>query len=658
MAPLFALTIPNLRVVVNIEPLGIEGEIRQEEERFSKLMSNIDPQSLSLQSEVGLTQHRERMRRLLSNQVIPCKAQIIVIAHDNTRDGVDIKLEAIRAAIGKTGSEPYRPMIPSAVVSFFNAATPAFGPWIDYRDFYHKIDDLNLANMLPVGSTPEADLKTADWICDGDLNNLIGGTMFRGSTPDHMMVAATTGAGKSVLLQTIALQTAPLFRFMVVIDDGLSWLTTCHKLDSSCRPIVVRANGNQTFNIFDTCGNPVSPRHISNATALCHLLVGRHEDSDLDKIRAAILSETINEVYAVAYRKWRNANPEKHYELCHETARLLAFQRRHGIESFADAFTEARANPALFAGYEVSEADAMALDRDPLTNHVVQSLAFAGWTPRMFPTLSDLQDELHTAALQKGTHQTIAAMLGTLLRPWLRDGRYGQIVDGASNIDLGSAEISEIAPLKVVHFELGSLGESESEIRAVVGFLVTNQVRNHIEGMNRGIRKLVLLEELTGLLKISNAQQMVRDFYERSRKFSTQVISIFQQYSTLLEADPKVAKALVGNSASLLLLRNHNRKDLETLSHYLPRPLPEVIMDQISGFPRPAELPRDKAYAGFVYAQIGGETPKYTVGRNFISDEVERITSSSGDVFEHKRKELRNQQQATMEERKPCKSTM
>src|SRR5262249_5424701 len=93
MEPFFALTIPNLRVVVNIQPLPIEGEMRYEEERFNKLLSNLDPRAPSLQSEVGLDKHRDRMRRLMSNQVLPFKAQIIVIGHDRTTDGLDSKME-------------------------------------------------------------------------------------------------------------------------------------------------------------------------------------------------------------------------------------------------------------------------------------------------------------------------------------------------------------------------------------------------------------------------------------------------------------------------------------------------------------------------------------------------------------------------------------
>jgi hypothetical protein len=70
MDPFLNLCIPGLYVTVNAEPLSIEAEIQYEEGRYSKLMSNIDATNPSLESEVGLSKHRERMARLLSNQTI------------------------------------------------------------------------------------------------------------------------------------------------------------------------------------------------------------------------------------------------------------------------------------------------------------------------------------------------------------------------------------------------------------------------------------------------------------------------------------------------------------------------------------------------------------------------------------------------------------
>jgi hypothetical protein len=600
MEPFLALTIPNLRVVLNMEPLVIDDEMRHEEERFGKLASNIDPNSPSLQSEVGLDKHRDRMRLLMSNKVVPFRAQLIVIVSDRTPDGLDARLEAVRLALGKTGCEPFEPAIATSALAFFNCTTPGIGPWVPYRDYWHKMDDaVNVANMWPAGSTPRADLEIADWITDGHLNNIIGGRNFIGAQPVHMLVAATTGAGKSTLVQSLVLQTAHQFKFIAVIDDGLSWMTTCNKLDPTCKPISVRSNGNKTFNIFDTRGQQLTNQHKASATALCHLLVGEHADQDKDKLRHAVLADTISAVYGSAFEKWRKNNPAEYYEI------------------------------------------GLGLDDGRQSEEYVQNVAFARWSPDMFPTLFDLQDELHSASIQKGPYQELCATLASLLRPWLRDGIYGPIVDGASNIDLGSADLTDASQLKVVHFELGEMGESEAELKAVVGFLITNEVRNHIQGMSRGIKKQVIIEEMTSFLKVPNGAQIVVDYYERMRKYSCQVISIFQQYSTLLKASPKVAEALVHNSSAMILMRNHNRKDLDTLGGYLPRPIPEVIQDQITRFAKPAEFSDpEKAFAGFVYVQLDREEPQYTIGRNYISEEVEKITSSSGDVFEEKKAEL------------------
>jgi type IV secretion system protein TrbE len=636
MEPLMDLTMPNLRIVLNMEPLSIEKEILFEEDRYDKLQTNLDQASAITGSE----EHLEHLKALMSNKVQPFRAQLIVIACERAPDKLDERMQALQAALGKTGCEPYNSALPSSTIAFYNCATPGIGPWVPYRDFWHKMSDaINVANMWAAGSTPAGDLEVADWIADGDKDNVIGGRCFQGAQSLHTLVGATTASGKSVLLQTQVLQTAPQFGFIVIIDDGMSWMTTAQKLDPTCRTIIVRANGNQSFNIFDTDKLPLSAEHLSEATALCHLIVGVSSDSDKDKLRHAVLARAISEVYASAYRKWRNACPEQHYDLCIETAQLLEYQAEQGSESFLDAFLEARATK--WTPPPVDEAAAADLDRNPDTEHFVRNLAFAKWTPEMFPTLSQLHDQLHSSSLQKGPEQEMRAMLASLLTPWLRDGLHGALVDGPNNIDLGTVELRPGDPLKVVHFELEKVSAHDIELRAVAGFLILNQVRNHIQGMDRGIKKQLIIEEMLSFLKTPGGAQAAIDFYERMRKYSCQCISIFQQYSTLLEADPRVAKALIGNSSALLLLRNHNRLDLATLSNFLARPIPLVIQDQISRFPKPADLEPEDRYAGFVFITLDGDTPRYVVGRNYITEEVELITSSSGDAFEQKKKELR-----------------
>ncbi len=607
MDSLVSLPLPNLRIVINMCPQAIDVEMIHEASRLTKLVSNVDSKDPDWQSVVGIDIHKERLRRLMTNKTIPFKAQMILVACDRTPDGLDARIEALRAAMGKTGCETFQPSIATSTVSFFNAATPGYGPWQPYPDYWHKMDDaVNVVNMWPASSTPEADLAAADWITDGDQNNLIGGRCFVGSQPIHTACVGSTGDGKSVLLQSITLQAAYQFKFIVVIDDGMSWARTCRALDQSCEPIIVRSNGSQTFNIFQTDG-PLTAQHMASATALCHLIVGQHPDNDKDKLRSAILSEAIGEVYGIWYRKWRNANPADYYELCEQAADRLNWPIERVME----------------------------MDQNPETEHVLRNLSFADWTPEMFPTLFDLQDELFTTSLQKGPHQELCANLSSLLRPWLRDGRYGKLLDGYSNVDLGSVNVADSDPLKVVHFELGEISKAEADLRVVVGFLITNQVRNHIQGMPKALRKLVVIEEMTAFLKIPNAEEIVTDFYQQFRKLSCQVISVFQQFLTLLKVSPKAAEAIIGNSQAMLLLRNTNPKDLEALSAYLPRLLPQVVRDKLASFPLPESMKgRDDAYAGFILADFTGHEPRYTAGRNVISREVEALTSSSGDACE------------------------
>ena len=71
-------------------------------------------------------------------------------------------------------------------------------------------------------------------------------------------------------------------------------------------------------------------------------------------------------------------------------------------------------------------------------------------------------------------------MIAKLLEAWLRGGPYGPIVDGVTNIDLAR---------RIVHFELGHIKESEPDLLAVAGLLITNDVRDHLMTMRRGARK-------------------------------------------------------------------------------------------------------------------------------------------------------------------------
>jgi hypothetical protein len=639
------LTVPGLRVVLNVEPVELRKEIRRLDSEYVNLASNIDEKNPKPSIRHGLAIPDQQIEHLMLGGAHPYRLQLIVVATDRTADGLDAKMEMLRTALWKTGCEPYRPALATSTLSFFDAATPGHGPWSRYGDYRHRVYDLNVANLLPAGSTPKGDLDHADWILDGDCNNLVGFRFFVGAQPVHLAVIGPQGGGKSVLLQTLLIQGSLRTKFLFVIDNGASYLASCRKLDPRCRPIVVNANSEHTFNLFDPRGLPWSAAHLSNATALAHLLVGNAGNRFEDRLVGSLLSETIQSVYATAYRSWRNANPEEHFELCREAHALLWFRYacRGGKGSALDVFLEAREarrrDPNALGEYEeTNEEEVLSVDRNPDTESFVRDLACARWNRDQFPTLSDLQDELKALSRQAVEHAKLCATLATLLNDWLRDGRYGAIVDGPSNLDLGATDIRESDPLKVLYFELGELGESQTELRRVVGFFITGEVRNHLMGMPRSIRKQGVIEELTAFMDVPGGDKITKDFFERMRKYNAQVTAVFQQYGTLESAHPDVAKAVMGNCLGVLLLRN-SKADLDAISERVVE-IPEVVKQRLMSFPQPETLKgRDDAYGGFVYVDKAGDRPTFTAGRNVLSPELERLTSSSGDVHEQRKQE-------------------
>src|SRR2546430_17361832 len=91
-------------------------------------------------------------------------------------------------------------------MNYYNAAIPgwSFDP---YDDFTHKLDDVNLVDLLPIGGTPKGDLEKAEALYDGEAGDLMGLRTFfggeGGEAPLHSMIVGSKGAGKRLLVNDI-----------------------------------------------------------------------------------------------------------------------------------------------------------------------------------------------------------------------------------------------------------------------------------------------------------------------------------------------------------------------------------------------------------------------------------------------------------------------
>ena len=125
--------------------------------------------------------------------------------------------------------------------------------------------------------------------------------------------------------------------------------------------------------------------------------------------------------------------------------------------------------------------------------------------------------------------------IATLILPWCRDGNYGCLFDGTSNLSLTG---------RIAHFELGYIPESAKELKAAAGFLITNHARKHIMTLPRAIRKRNIYEEVARFLDIPGGQEIVQESYAQLRKFNCWNISIVQQYARFKQS--RIRSAVFG----------------------------------------------------------------------------------------------------------------
>lgn len=640
MNVLTGLPMPEYRIVVNITPLDVEKEIQVSEKEYEALQSSMSANP-KLRMVVAMNNKMERAARLMSNKTLPFKVQLIVMATAGTKEELRPKMAALKSAMGKLhGMQYYEPQWEAAALSYWSAAMPGWA-WDRYEDFSHKIDDVNLVNLLPIASTPKADLDEAEWLHDGDRGNLIGGRLFvgppGGESPAHAMVFGSSGSGKSVLLQDILTQTEPYVGYTAIVDYGLSYKYYTMMLSAECRPIVIRSNGNATFNYFDTRGLPMSSTQLVNAAALTQLLAGRAESEDHNRYRQALLTTGLQAAYQDFYAKWAR----KHQEQLRTVTRHAMVVKKWLAtrmtldDSFLDAYIDHRdwsvenAAEAAEMMAKLEEGTVEDFLRSPETQSMVRDMAFAYFRNDDFPTHSDFQDEIAAMGRSSNNDAHEYSRLAKLLEPWTSNGLYGAIVDGKNNVNLHGA---------CAHFELGSIKQSESDLLGVAGFLITNDVMNHIMTLPRGIRKRMVIEELSAFLDIPNGDKVVRNLYERLRKYNCACVSVIQQYRRFRQSPVK--SSVLGNCKQIFFLRQADKEDLDDICETFP--LPEVTKQTIMRFPDMTKAKTNKDnYSGYVLYQLGEAKPVITTVRNYISKETAYVTSSTGSVHSQREKDLR-----------------
>ncbi|MDC3255106.1 hypothetical protein OAV21_01755 [bacterium] len=608
-------------IVVNIQALDVMHEIEKEEGAYEKLQHTIQ-HSPKLRMVAAMHKKGQKIARLMSNEVLPYKAQFIVRVWDADKAGLRAKLAALRGAISKlNGAKYYDPALPTSARNYYFAGLPGWC-WDKYDDFSHYIEDVNIANLLPVSATPTGDLENAEALYDGANRNLIGVRTFMGegnsATPQHGVVFGMSGAGKSVNMIDLLTQTGPYYDYTVLVEEGLSYQGYTRTIEENAEPIIIQPNGTLTFNYLDTGSLPLTPLQLANATAMGQLMAGAQQDADKNRLRAAHLSSAIRQLYRDFYEDWARKHPDRIRKIARHATALAKWQERMGVgTTFLDAFIDFRDNLNAEGRHEAQDAlvviDDASIDRalkDPKASELIFQLTFAYLKSEDMPTHSHLQELF--ALESHGTNAQDWRILAKLLEPWCAGGNYGPVLDGASNIQLDG---------KIAHFELGYIPESAQDLRAVAAFLITNHVRNEVLTRPRLQRKRIVLEELSAFLTIPDGDRITREFYERMRKYHCWVISVIQQFGRFY--DSPVRSSVMGNSRVLFLLKQRDKQDLDRIDESFP--LPDITKAAIANFPEPGKQ-RSDPHAGFVYYRAEDAKPVIVTAKNAASDAVLKLT--------------------------------
>jgi hypothetical protein len=647
-------------ITVNVDPLPITQEINKEEKEHDRVAGDYaSEKKISLLTVMEKKQ--KKIHALMQGQTIPFKALFVIRAWDKSKDGLNAKTGAIKNAINSMNSAQYfESNLPTTSKSLFFQTWPGW-TWGRYEHRKLYAEHRYLADMLPVTSTFTGHLKTAEAIYDGPANNLIGIETFSGSennkSPQHAVLLGMSGAGKSVSVCDLLSQTEGYFAYTVIIEEGLSYGIYTQTVEPNARPIIIHPDGDLTINYLDTKGLPLTPDHLSAATALVARMIGTSSQEDKQMLRQAQIAKYLNLLYEDSFQDWQK---KRHDQLLSIARHALALQKFRAekmppgatsLETFADFRDQAQPGPtsaqprpnggnpgqtssntaidfnewgrSYLAQFD--EATVLKFLKDPRTSREVRNLAFAYFTPEEFPTHRMLQELMMLDPVGSERDQIIE--IATLILPWCRDGNYGCLFDGTSNLSLTG---------KIAHFELGYIPESAKELKAAAGFLITNHARKHIITLPRALRKRNVYEEVARFLDIPGGQEIVQESYAQLRKFNCWNISIVQQYARFKQS--RIRSAVFGNSRQFFIMRQNDRADLDDMGKDIA--LPEVTQHAIMNYPLPDHQSGQK-YSPFTYFHTDSGRNLCGTVHNVASPEMLYCSSSSGEHFDKRARELR-----------------
>jgi hypothetical protein len=119
-------------------------------------------------------------------------------------------------------------------------------------------------------------------------------------------------------------------------------------------------------------------------------------------------------------------------------------------------------------------------------------------------------------------------------------------------------------------------------------------------------------------------------------------VSIVQQSTQFKNTN--IRPIIMGNSKQFIIMKQADRGDLADLAD-VDRGginLPEVTQENIMSYPSPENLPKDDIYSSMTYYHLDQHMPLVGTCRNYCSPEMLYCSSSSGEDFDKRMREIKS----------------
>jgi len=599
--------------------LDLEKEITKEEKK-AQTLEQAYRSSDKARLRTSVRKSSERIDRLASGEISPFQVQVLIHVWDKDVDLLrNQKITMLKSAILRFHRAQYY-LVENSVMgrNFYLSSMP--GSPVKEKAFTHSSEDITICNLLPISSNHDNTLNHAEVIYQTSNNGIFGVSFFKNAHGDpytnHVVIAGKTGYGKSACTIDLTTQLQPYVDTTFIVEIGESYGGYVSTFGKHANSFHIDPNGSDTFNYLDTSGLPLTHQHQSDVAAIIKLMI---EVDERHLINKSGISELVYLFYREHYDGLRKKHPQQFQEVCRKfaIAKYYASTKNHaGLVSniYPDYLEWQRNSP-----HECSHAkDNIKVHMPDIDEEDLFQFSYAFVGKNHMPTHAQFHDWLVKR------NKPDEALLRSNLRNWRSDqGRCGCLFDGISTISFTGP---------IVHIELGRISDTDSQLKALAGFIISNYIRNTITTMPRSKRKLCVFEELGKFLTIENAAEIVADFYERGRKYNCVVVAVVQQITKI--QPESLRNSILGNSSIALCFRQEDTKNAETLQQAFK--LPEATTLALTNLPSPTK----ETGSHFICWQSGDNGPAIHSACNIVSPEMLYVVDSSGKSYEKRQESL------------------